>query len=275
MAQGPTMQPTDAMDLFHDIWYFAYGSNMKTSVMTSRGLGALEHIPVRAPSYMLTFDIYGIPYSEPSMASICQYRRGGGDGNGGQDAAYTCPPDVHGVAYRLNAEGYARLIASEGGGVGYRELQILGVPVGSESTFIQMWTLVALHPKRPNAAPSLRYLRLIQEGAAEHALPQPYQEYLRTIPYYTASDSWISRLGARIFLSVARKQVRVLAYAVRSSVDVSGRSRKVWRTVAYVVFHAMWCAHDWAFKPIFGSGSGLEVDYGSSTLLVWRNGEWS
>jgi hypothetical protein len=145
------------------VWYFGFGSNLKITVMRSRGIEPLDVKPVRVPEYILTFDVFGLPYSEPAMASITRYEVDA-DKN---SIAVSNPPIVHGVAYLLSRADLLRLIGTEGGGVAYREIIVEGFPIHTgpgnvddeeDMKPISMTTLVARYPRRPNAAPSARYL---------------------------------------------------------------------------------------------------------------------
>lgn len=140
------------------LWYFGYGSNMKSSTMKSRGIEVLDVRAVKVSSYILTFDVFGLAYSEPSMASIAQYQV---SANNDTDGCKT-PPDVHGVAFCITRSDFKRLIASEGGGVAYREIEVEGTSLEADDVVIPMHTLIAKYPRRPNAAPSGRYLASVQ-----------------------------------------------------------------------------------------------------------------
>jgi hypothetical protein len=151
------------------IWYFAYGSNMKSSVMTGRGIKPLDIKSVVAPKYYLTFDIFGVPYAEPSFASVAEF----------SDAivkkeknlylhlgltAIPVPP-VHGVAYLLSAQDYHRLVVTEGGGVAYDEISLEAIILERGAAGLQpnaqtivARTLKAKYPWHPNGSPSARYL---------------------------------------------------------------------------------------------------------------------
>ena len=149
------MEPKQAADASQGtVWYFGFGSNMKSTTMTSRGIKILDKKVVKVPSHILTFDVFGLAYSEPSMASIAKYTYSAPVDN---DDIRDRPPDVHGVAFHITAADLTRLIASEGGGVAYREIMIAGVPL-DDGPIISMYALTAKYPRRPNAAPSARYL---------------------------------------------------------------------------------------------------------------------
>lgn len=151
------------------VWYFAYGSNISFKRMSSRGIIPIETLPVAVPTHILTFDIFGIPYAEPSFASIaqiCSCRTGAPISGQFQDGKWTNAdssiPPVHGVAYLLTAKDYRRLIISEGSGVGYNEIEVKAYALyktaadNTERSLLAK-TLVAKFPWRPNRAPSARY----------------------------------------------------------------------------------------------------------------------
>lgn len=41
------------------IWYFAYGSNMKSDMMTKRSISPLDAKAVQLRGHYLTFDVFG------------------------------------------------------------------------------------------------------------------------------------------------------------------------------------------------------------------------
>lgn len=137
------------------VWYFGYGSNTKLNVMNSRGIAVLDAQAVSVPGYMLTFDVFGLPYSEPSMASVAPHETRSAIGQ----PKLKEPPPVHGIAYLLSYPDFRRVVGSEGGGVAYREITVTGVKCNDATAEnLAMTTLTARYPRRPNAAPSLRYV---------------------------------------------------------------------------------------------------------------------
>ena len=144
------------------VWYFGYGSNMKSTTMMSRGIRPLDTKVVKVRSYVLTFDVFGLAYSEPSMASIARYVRTSPLSAKHDDD----PPDVHGVAFLITFSDLTKLIASEGGGVAYNEVMLDGVVV-EDGAIISMYALEAKFPRRPNAAPSARYLVRLRKDTIE------------------------------------------------------------------------------------------------------------
>ena len=120
--------------------------------MVDRGLTTLATRVVLVPSYRLSFDVFGVPYSEPAMASITTSRL--------PDHVSESQP-VHGVALLLSKPDYVRLIVSEGAGTAYEEIEVEATPLGSghgDKLFAK--TLIARYPFRQNFSPrpSQRYM---------------------------------------------------------------------------------------------------------------------
>jgi hypothetical protein len=159
MKQSRVKSQIDAEPGDSSIWYFAYGSNMRASVMSGRGLSITDSYSVMVPSHMLNFDVYGIPYCEPAMASISTRPQG----NAPQQEPEKEPdvPVVHGAVYHLLKSDWSKLLRAEGAGTAYREIEVeaqLLQPTDMSVSVILARTLVARYPFRPNAAPSKRYL---------------------------------------------------------------------------------------------------------------------
>jgi len=141
------------------VWYFAYGSNMKSSVMERRGITPLAVQRLCVPSHVLTFDVFGVPYSEPAMASIAERGAAMGVGSPARDKQES-PPPVHGIGYLLSADDLNSLVISEGAGTAYTEVGVLARPLDDcgECDCLPVRTLVGRYPFRPNPLPSARYL---------------------------------------------------------------------------------------------------------------------
>jgi hypothetical protein len=139
------------------LWYFAYGSNMSSAKFTgSRGVVPLDSARAFVPHWMMTMEIPGLPYSEPAFGSL-KPRAATSAGDVGT-------PDVIGVAYLITAEQYRHVIASEGGGTAYSDVEIAakGVSPWDQQKIRNgrpMRTLGSSTMTRaPPAAPSLRYM---------------------------------------------------------------------------------------------------------------------
>ncbi|CAM1502581.1 Fc.00g073570.m01.CDS01 [Cosmosporella sp. VM-42] len=248
------------------VWYFAYGSNMRASVMSNRSITPQEAVLARIPTHVLTFDIFGFPYSEPSFASIAERSHVAVQTVLSRNGAVELPP-IHGVAYLISQEEYIRLVISEGGGVAYREIEIeaeilTGGETGQSSgQRIVVSTLEAKYPFRPNAAPSARYLSAAKQGlliigAAEHNLPHDYQEYLHQLQCFEAPQSLFSRLRAFFFLSFWRPVLRQLVKYMKANVKADGHCEQWIEDLIVRGYGAMWSSHNWMYAPFWGRGDG-------------------
>ncbi|KAJ5167677.1 uncharacterized protein N7482_003271 [Penicillium canariense] len=138
------------------VLYLAYGSNLASQTFRGmRGIKPLSQIPVLVPELRLTFDLPGIPYAEPCFAGT-QFR----DPNAAYDRQIESEDDdtslldgefmpekelvlvetrevqrseasrnrwhkpLVGVVYEVTLADYAKIIATEGGGRGYRDIVI-------------------------------------------------------------------------------------------------------------------------------------------------------
>ncbi|EHK22002.1 uncharacterized protein TRIVIDRAFT_151379 [Trichoderma virens Gv29-8] len=241
------------------VWYFAYGSNMRSSVMTNRSITPQRAVAARVPTHVLTFDIFGFPYSEPSFASIAERSNVAVKTVLSKNGTVELPP-VHGVAYLITQEEYIKLVVSEGGGVAYREIEIeaeflteKGQPSGQRAT---VSTLEAKYPFRPNAAPSARYLGLLITGAAEHKLPHDYQEYLHQLECLEPPQSRLLRLRAFFFLSFWKPVLQQLVKYMKANVKADGHCEQWIEDLIVRGYGAMWSSHNWVYAPFWGRGDG-------------------
>ena len=148
------------------IRYFAYGSNLATSVREGRrSLRPLTAAPGLVRDERLAFNMPGFSPLEPAFASI----------------APAPGEECHGGCFALTLEDWARLCASEGVPFGYR---VREVPVELYTgEVVSAWTLSAGVVRSPvDLPPSERYLSLIRMGAQELGLTRAWQERLAKIP---------------------------------------------------------------------------------------------
>ena len=148
-----------------NVRYFAFGSNLLRSKMDSRGdTEVLECVPAVVSDHRLAFNMRMFPPLEPSMASI--------EPSVGQ----VC----EGALYTLTRGGYEALWRSEGGAMdrpGYEEV-VVRASIGNET--VEAITLRAapwMRMKR-DAPPSVRYKKLIVDGARELGLSRHYIAWL-------------------------------------------------------------------------------------------------
>ncbi|KAL2868747.1 uncharacterized protein BJX67DRAFT_379696 [Aspergillus lucknowensis] len=284
------------------VFYLAYGSNLAAKTFLGmRGIKPLSQLNVVVPELRLTFDLPGLPYLEPCFAGT-HFRSTSAKGaksnlsNGAttwekhlllQDPDKTL--DQHryngpliGVVYEVTLHDYAKIIATEGGGRGYKDIVVTcypfsdsydpadSIPERPDTQPVKAHTLLSpagmkelvqlqtgsapdFWRKPRYAQPSARYLKLITTGAAEHHLPLEYRRYLAQIqPYHITS--WRQQVGKGVFLVLWAPFLLLTLALARTFAGPDGRSPRwvVW--FADLVVTSMWGCYDHVFKPIFGDG---------------------
>lgn len=167
-----------------NLWYLAYGSNLSSSkFVKDRGIVPLQSRIVRVPGYTLDMSAAGLPYREPSFASIHRINRDIDKSDKVYKEHFCSDMELEcdwttlwGTAYLLSSDQYTRVIASEGGGIAYREVEVLVESIGghtsgqtahigdkasSSSSAAGTWTartLLATLPRYPAPRPSHRYM---------------------------------------------------------------------------------------------------------------------
>lgn len=311
MASSPS--PVEPCSDDEIIYYLAYGSNLsKETFLGRRGIKPLSAINVVVPSLRLTFDLPGIPYSEPCFAN--SGRRHEEDDSSttpahqiqsadektpllspslhSDTAAATRRKDYHknrwhkgmvGVVYGLTPTDYAHVIATEGAGASYQDVTVPchpllpgtdTVPLHPATPPLNAHTLFAPTPhdppspgnggrfRRPDpsyAQPSARYMKLLTDGAAEHAIPAEYQDYLHQIRPYTLT-SQKQRMGQFVFLSLWRPIITILFAMTAMFADERGRSPAWLVSMAKAIFEGVWGSYDGFFFGVFGEGERTVSD---------------
>ncbi|KAI0856112.1 hypothetical protein F4860DRAFT_424433 [Xylaria cubensis] len=235
-------------------WYLAYGSNMSTEkFIKNRGIMPLQTVAVAVPLWTLTMDSAGVPYSEPSYGSISPMKHE----KDGQELV--------GVAYELTPENYTRVLASEGGGIAYAEVEVRacmisptkdGHLLGKDIT-IGVRTLVTV--MRHEARPSSRYMGLLRTGADEAELPSSYQDFLASIPVYYPPRKMIPKIGAMLFLLFWVPVMSVAERITKRSLRRSKTGNAPMWVIALVrsIVFTMWLYHDYVHAPLWGKGDGM------------------
>ncbi|KAF3396357.1 hypothetical protein F1880_007224 [Penicillium rolfsii] len=268
------------------IWYFAYGSNLTSETFRAhRGITPLAALPVYVPGWMLVFDIYGLPYSEPAFASISPIPF---SDDADEKAATEVGPSVHGTAYLLDRASFISVVASEGGGTAYDEVELLAVPVAEKKSNpiaakpFYVMTLVKGYGPTVARCPSRRYKDLICGGAQEAQLPETYLKYLDRLPCYDAPRRrWGWRwIGCMLFLAWWSPVMAAAEKLTRATENADGAGhcpRWVQLTIRFMLW-VMWLYHDRIHAPIWGRGDGLRSserggDYcGRGTMSVREAG---
>ncbi|KAF2861093.1 hypothetical protein K470DRAFT_281724 [Piedraia hortae CBS 480.64] len=269
--------------------YLAYGSNLSIEAFRkARGIQPLSELNVQVPSLRLTFDLPGIPYAEPCFANTARAKADANipEAEANEKMQNLGPKSPYhkdrwtkglvGVVYEVTLKDFAHIIATEGGGSSYKDIEVdcypfatqdPSVPVPENPTLrpFKAHTLYAAantHPKegrrahRPDpsyAQPSPRYLKLLTDGAAELRLPNEYQDYLRSVrPYVISTDR--QRIGQYIFLSIWMPFIILIFALGRRFHDKDGRMPPWVQKLSVAVFNASWTCYDLVFKRTFGDG---------------------
>ncbi|KAI1120238.1 hypothetical protein F5Y10DRAFT_283460 [Nemania abortiva] len=244
------------------LWYLAYGSNLSSKkFVRDRGIIPQDVKVVSVPGFTLAMDSAGFPYREPSFASIRPLDLG----------AYPKEIELLGTAYLVSPEQYTRIIASEGGGIAYREAQVEAKTImqnsdklncNSTEENLSTRTLITTLSRRPDPRPSERYLNLIIDGAAEANYPIQYQQHLRNLVSYQPPIKRYRRIGAAIFLSIWVPVIALMENVTRVSLrikgDKQGRAPDVIIWLVRTIMFIMWWDHDNIHAPIWGRGDGLD-----------------
>lgn len=207
-----------------------------------------------------------------------------------------------GVVYEVTHEDYRQIIRTEGGGSGYKEIEVLCVPLppGSytanaqpkhmppkpifartlyaapdppldsadaatqkESWWKRVWSgRGEYRPEPDRAQPSARYLKLITDGAREHKLPAVYQRYLASLQPYTITTLRQQVGRAVVGLMVGPVLLSMMAIAKRLA-GKDGQYPKPIAAIMTAVFHGVWFMYDHVEKPLFGDGERTESGKGS------------
>ena len=261
------------------VLYLAYGSNLSVETFRGkRGILPISQVNVLVPQLVATFDLPGVPYSEPCFANT-RYRQPDGSaqtiGSEKEDMLLQ-PLDHHkdrwhkglvGVVYEVTKTDYAHIIATEGGGAGYQDVVVDcytlsgdpadEVPLHPIGGTFKAHTLFSppriIRPDPSYAQPSARYLRLITDGAEECSLPYEYQTYLEGIrPYQPITAK--QRLGQFVFLSTWAPAFALIFGAGSIFLDKNGLYPDWYIAFANAIFVAVWASYDNFFKKIFGDG---------------------
>ena len=250
------------------VLYLGYGSNLSAETFRGkRGIRPVSQVNVVVPTLSLSFDLPGIPYTEPCFGNV-RHRT--------EDSLLT-QEDYHkdhwtkglvGVVYEVTKADFAHIIATEGGGSGYQDVLVdcyalsgdpsQDVPLKPAGQPFQAHTLDAptriTRPNRSYAQPSPRYLKLITDGAAEHGLPLEYQAFLHQIRTFHITSTK-QRLGSFVFLSVwAPFFLFFISAAGAIFLRPDGTYPKWFANFLHAMFTACWASYDHFFKETFGDG---------------------
>ena len=270
------------------VLYLAYGSNLAAQTFQGmRGIRPLSQINVVVPELVMTFDLAGLPYVEPCFANT-KYRHPFLP-TSTSEKSHLLPkntPEYHknrwkkglvGVVYEVTQEDYAHIIATEGGGASYQDVLVDCyelpldediVPEFPTSPPFKAHTLYSpISPpgetpenggrfSRPDPAyaqASVRYLKLIIDGADEHALPREYKDYLHQLRPYTMTTQR-QKLGGWIFGMIWLPIISAMFGLNSTFADEDGKAPAWLVAVVGAIFSGMWTSYDTFFSKTFGDG---------------------
>lgn len=177
------------VDKDQPIWYLAYGSNLCSKVFKNRrGISPIDKRDVFVPGLELTFNLAGVPFSEPCFANARFATSSSSEKAASTstevsydwEAPWTGRGALLGVAYLVSPDDFGRILATEGGGGSYQmvavDAHVLACDAFPDSKrhsltgeTLRAFTLVSPEgsPRNrdPALQPSLRYLNLIRAGA--------------------------------------------------------------------------------------------------------------
>lgn len=277
------------------VWYFAYGSNMNKKVFSGRRMiKPAASLPAVLPGWQLTFSQPGLPYAEPGFAAVERQpavaAAGATNGDGGSGAAppqqaqqqQQRRPDVHGVLHRITPSQWAYVLETEGASKedsddgGYAVVTTTAVTYdGQEVQGVKTLTVPARIKERlqgQEALPSLRYLTLIRDGAADYGLDPAYQAWLAGLRHYQA-ESTGQQVGGLLFKLIAFAaifpvwgSVRLLRKVTGMSAASSDTASRFLRNYTALAFASVHSLHG-VLRPVLGCGmSGGKAVDGSASL---------
>ncbi|KIX97804.1 uncharacterized protein Z520_06582 [Fonsecaea multimorphosa CBS 102226] len=275
-AQLPSINKTTATGHGDEetVLYLGYGSNLSAETFRGkRGIRPVSQVNVVVPSLSLTFDLPGIPYSEPCFGNV-RLREVTPQRDGDSAASKDYHKDrwskgLVGVVYEVTKSDFVHIIATEGGGAGYQDVLVdcyalsgdpmEDVPLMPSGQPFKAHTLFAPEKlsRRPDpsyAQPSPRYLKLITDGAEEHGLPLEYQAFLHQIRTFHMTTTK-QRLGSFIFLSVwSPFFLFFVGGAAAIFLRPDGTYPEWFAKFLNAMFAACWASYDRFFKDMFGDG---------------------
>jgi hypothetical protein len=278
------------------VLYLAYGSNLCYETFQGRrGIRPLSAINVVVRELKLTFNLPGVPYIEPCFANSARrdadaLNPGLEDATESETSEWTLVHNVAklpestklmtdqaghsmhliGVVYEVTSDDYARIIATEGSK--YTDIVVtcnalptfsnLATDFPKEKTF-KAHTLLAppsaarRSPSGKPAQPSLRYLTLCRNGAAEHNLPPEWQSYLGNLQHYQIT-TLRQKVGRSLFTAIFTPFF-LLMMALRMHYGKGKDEGPKWLIyLSSLFFKSVWRSYDWVFRPVFGEGERTE-----------------
>ncbi|PNY23212.1 Uncharacterized protein TCAP_06827 [Tolypocladium capitatum] len=208
-----------------------------------------------------------------------------------------------GVVYEVTPEDWRTIMRTEGAGSSYKEIVVPCIPIKPRITVPEKppfpdlprpflartlcasympdsgdddprkrrwWYRLVTGRQRPNpgyAQASARYLKLLQDGAGEHELPESYQQYLASLQPYTMTQGR-QTIGQIVFLGAWAPLLIFVFTMTNFLADETGRLPRWLAGAVSGMFNLMWMSYDAIFKPVFGDGERTESGDEEKVLLL-------
>jgi hypothetical protein len=281
--------PIDQLQHFDTVLYLAYGSNLSAKTFKGvRGIKPIAQINIVAPEIVLTFDLPGYAYVEPCFANV-RFRKESISGSKTQPLLRREAREAHwdkglvGVVYEVTREDYATIIKTEGGGASYQDVVVECFPISNskivpetpetksfkahtlyspgdepvyptKTTWQSTSTRHRYHRPTPDhAQASVRYMKLLTDGAEEHDLPEEYKQYLDAVKAFRITQNR-QKVGRFFFLLVWRPIFVAIFAMTKVFADKSGRIPSWLAFLMGIMFQSCWWSYDNFFKGTFGDG---------------------
>ncbi|GAB7343967.1 hypothetical protein MBLNU457_1907t1 [Dothideomycetes sp. NU457] len=158
LADAPKdLSTVDTQSTKETFLYLAYGSNLSDETfLGKRGIKPLSATNVLVPELRMTFDLPGIPYTEPCFANSAKRDpRGHGEPASSHAVVSEKAPLLHehkeynkdkwkkgmvGVVYEVTAADFAHIIATEGGGSSYQDVLVDCHALDADQSVPVPWT---------------------------------------------------------------------------------------------------------------------------------------
>lgn len=307
------------------VFYLAYGSNLAAKTfLGKRGIKPLSQIIVLVPELQLSFNLPGVPYAEPCFAAT-QFRDPESleeqDDSSEDDSASTVDgeylsektplvsearelragPRTHrwnkplvGVVYEVTLSDYAKIIATEGGGGGYRDIVVDchafaddykstdPVPSHPDTPPFKAHTLLSPKPMddesggalvTPASSSKFSLLTVDRHMRPNLNYAQPSARYLDLITtgakehnlpvsyqeYLSGFHSYQittlrQKIGKVLILLLFGPIILTLFALCKKLAGPDGRSPAWLLSLLNLIFATMWKSYDYFFKRVFGDG---------------------
>lgn len=176
--------------------------------------------------------------------------------------------------FEVTLADYARIIATEGGGSGYKDIVVTCYPfpesynpsdptpdVPTTQPFkahtLSPWKYSKNDPRMRGdpsyAQPSARYLRLIMTGARELDFPMDYRDFLASIRPFRIT-TWRQRIGQGLFVGIWSPALVFILGLSALFAGNEGRSPAWLLVLRDMMAKSMWRTYDQVFRGLFGDG---------------------